>query len=222
MTNEFPANSHSQKPSSQRYEKTADGEERPKLEKVVVGEVKTVKRGFGRRLADNVFRGDGVLAYIGKEVLLPAFQNLMVDAVTEGIGRLVKGDEYDPRTNRYRGSGSFRGAPGYHDYTARSNPGPATRGPATRHNAFHQGSNRIDSISVDTRAEAEIICEQMDATLGRYGSVTRANLNELLDRTSIYTDYKWGWTDLREMGFRRYSGGYEIFFPPLEDLEPGR
>lgn len=227
MSNEFPSNSHSDRsPEKKNYEKTGDSEDRPKLEKIVVGEVKTRKKSFGRRLAANVFHGNGVLAYIGKEVLLPAVQNLLVDAATEGIGRLVKGDDYDSRANRYRGGGSYRGSSGsYTDYSSRATHSVSVpRGPVSRPNAYHRGSNNAEEIVVETRAEADLFCDQMDITLGRYGSVTMANMNELLDKTSLYTDYKWGWTDLRGMGYERLSGnrGYAITMPPPEELDNKR
>ena len=66
---------------------------------MVTGEVKTRKKPLGERMKDVFLGGDAqtVARYVGAEVLLPALRNLLVDATTKGIERMVYGESASPR-----------------------------------------------------------------------------------------------------------------------------
>jgi hypothetical protein len=53
----------------------------------------------------------------------------------------------------------------------------------------------------------------MHDVIGEYGSVTVADLLEMVSLDSSFTDWKYGWTDLRGSSVKRVRGGYLIVLP---------
>lgn len=210
---EFPGNSRRRI----EPEKTTPAVEEPKLDKVVTGRVIRRKKPLGRRLMDTFFSGDSnsVVGYLGKEVLLPALQNLITDFVTQGINKAVYGDQTPPRSTN-RGSAP-RSHISYDRPSSIIRPTPAARAPErrpiTQPSAFD-----IGEIILGTQIEAQVVSDQLYEALEQYGCVTVANLNELIGQTSAYTDHKWGWTDLSNMTVKRIREGYLLNFPQPEDL----
>ncbi len=78
-----------------------------KVEKVVItGEVITKKKGLGRKFKELFVSADAksVIAYVAADVLLPAARNMIVDASTKGIERMMYGESNPPGRRMY-GSG---------------------------------------------------------------------------------------------------------------------
>lgn len=208
---EFPGNSRR---NVTRPATTEPEAEQPKLEPVVTGKVIKRKKPLGQRFVKTFFAGDGVLGYLGKEVLLPALQNLITDFVTQGVNRAVYGDAAPPRSTT-RGSAP-RTHVSYNQPTSIVRPSAAatpTRRPVTQPSAFDLGD-----IIVGTKIEADLICEKLYETVEEYGAATVANLNDLIGQTSAYTDHKWGWTDLERLSIARVREGFLIKLPDPEDL----
>lgn len=214
---QFPANSRSmaaKKPVEKRDEYNGEDERMiPKLESVVSGKVIKRKKPLGRRFINTFFAGDGVMGYLGKEVLLPALQNLITDFVTQGVNRAVYGDAAPARTTR----GS---APRTHvSYNQPSSiVRPATSTPATRRPVTQPSAFDIGDLIVGSKIEADMICEKLYETVEEYGAATVANLNDLIGQTSAYTDHKWGWTDLERLSIAKIREGFLIKLPEPEDL----
>src|SRR5689334_18422419 len=81
--------------------------ERISPEKVVTGEVIVRKKSLGKRFKD-VFLGGSfknAAQHVMGEVLLPALRNMIADAGTEGIRRIVFPDSQPMRRRDYRNSG---------------------------------------------------------------------------------------------------------------------
>lgn len=220
MNEEYPANSH--RPARPRINPTPSvpNEEEPhKLEKVVTGRVVRRKKPLGRRLKETFFGSDSssVFGYLGKEVLLPALQNLITDFVTQGIEKAVYGEvrHRRPQTG-YRGS--YRQPNTHISYDRPSSivrpsqPTPARR-PITQPSAFD-----IGEVILGTKHEAQVVVDQLYERIRDYDCATVANLNELIGEMSSITDHKWGWTDLEGLEIKRVREGYLIILPDPEDL----
>lgn len=207
---EFPGNSRRPPKSIEPVE------EEKKLEKVVTGKVVRRKTPLGRRLLNTFFRGDGggVFNYLLKEVLVPALQATATDMVTQGIEKAVYGEVRSPGRT-VRGGSVPRTHISYDRYAAsRPNPPAApARRPVSQPSAVD-----IGEIILESKINAEMVAEKLFETVEEYGAATVANLNDLIGQTSVYTDHKWGWTDLNSLEVKRIREGYLLVLPEPEDL----
>ncbi len=188
-----------------------------KLDKVITGTVIKRKKPLGRRIMDTFFSGDSnsVVGYLGREVLLPALQNLLTDFVTQGIEKAVYG-EVRTTGRTTRGSSAPR------THISYDRPGTIIRTssstPAPRRAVVQPSVFDVGEIILDSQISAEMVTEKMNDTIQEYGAVTVANLNDLIGQTSAYTDHKWGWTDLSTMRLKRVQEGFLLQLPEPEDL----
>lgn len=211
---EYPSNSRTRQPRPQE-------KGRPKMEPVVQNEVKRRKRSLGSRFRDNfgVVDGQSVAHYIFLDVLIPAAKDAVVDAVTQGIERLIFGE------NRPRSTGSSRGRSSgtFVDYrsastsSSRTMPRNEPEGPALSRRA--RRSHDFGEIVLATRAEADEVLDRLFSLVSQYENASVADLYDMLNISGEYTDEKWGWVELRGANVRRArGGGYLLELPPPESL----
>jgi hypothetical protein len=220
-TENFPSNSRraSQPPVNNSI--PPQPTEEPKLEKVITGPVIKRKKPLGRRIRETLFSGDsGVFVYLTREVLIPAFQTLVTDMVTQGIERAVYGEV---RTHRrpggYRGNSVPRTHISYDRPSTIVRGGPAGPTVPTRRPLLPQTpANDVEEIILDTDFAAKMVAEKLYETIQDYGTATVANLKELLGETAAYTDHKWGWQEGAEFHVRRVREGYLLIIPDPIDL----
>lgn len=211
---EFPGNSRRAVDRSQKPEPVEP--EKVKLDKVVTGIVVRRKKPLGRRLRETFFVGDGVLGYLGKEVLLPALQNLLIDGVTQGIEKAVYGEVRTQRGMSYQGSPASRTHISYNRPSSiirQSEPTAPARRVVAQPSAFN-----IGEVVVESKIEAQVIYDKLVETVEEYGAATVAHFNDLIGQTSAWTDHKYGWTDLEKFRIVRVREGWLIELPDPEDL----
>lgn len=205
---DFPPNSHKSKESD-------DIPEKPKVEKVVTGEVKQRNKPLGRRFKNVFFGGDFKSAsrYIAADVLLPAFRNLIVDAATKGVERMIYGETSVHRGRRpeYRPRVSYHNPMRQQDPRARvylpdQPPHPAPRG---------RDNNEIVLIS---REEAELVVERLSDIVDTYDVASVADLYDLVGLPTTHVDNKWGWQNLAGVSVRQVREGFLIDLPPAEAI----
>jgi hypothetical protein len=146
------------------------------------------------------------------EVIVPAIQNTLIDAIQGGFERLIRGD------SRPRRSGSSSAYPsGYVDYQ-----GQSSNRPPTMRTISQQSRTRHDfgEIVIQSRREAEEVLDRMYDILSRYGVVPVADLYELTGIQSSHADHKWGWTSLRGAKARRLRDNrYLLELPSPQPLD---
>jgi hypothetical protein len=212
----FPSNSH--------QSRTQPAEKAPEkvILRVVEGDVVRRKRPLGTRIRE-MFLGDdtkGVAEYVITDVLVPAWKDMVADAVSQGIERMIFGETRPPGRRGGTRSSTFNNNTGhvnYSRYGSNSNrrEDPRSTGPSRRARATHD----FDEIIIPTRREAEEVIEQLDIILEKYESVSVKDLYELVGVDSHYTDEKWGWTELRGASVSRISNGYLLNLPKTEPLD---
>lgn len=199
-----------------------DKPEKPRVEKITVNEVIIQKKSIGRKFKDILILGDfkSVVRYLGSDVLLPAVQNMIADAGTKGIERIVYG-EPTSRRSQYGRTGSSRitypyNNPinrGYSDYSTRYNPRqPMPQDPRTARRT------REDFI-LSSREEAELVLGTMNDIIDQYDVVSVSDLNELVGYPATHVDNKWGWTHLGTVDIRNTREGWLLDFPPAEPIQ---
>ena len=182
-----------------------------KVNKVVNGDVKTRKKTKADEFADDLIAQSmtSVVSDVFTEVLLPSFKNMISDAVKSGIDRLLFGDS-SHRTNTNSNPASKISYSKY--YTEQSNYRPEV--PVRRREAYD-----YNNIIFNSRGDAEAVLMRMDELISKYEVVSVADLYDLAGITGDYTDYKYGWTDIRSARIERIRDGYIIRMPKALPLD---
>ena len=192
------------KPNSNKYkqEQAELAAERPKVNKVVTGNVKRSKNG-GSKLADVFISEDvsNVKNYILMDVIVPAVKKAISDVITNGIDMLLYGS--NGRTNANRSTASTIS---YNRYYGRDDH-PRTSDPV------QTSRYSYDTITLTTRGEAEEVLARMDEIIDTYKMVRVADFYDLVGVTGNYTDNKYGWTNIRNAEVVRVRDGYRIKLP---------
>jgi hypothetical protein len=146
------------------------------------------------------------------DVLLPAAKDMIVEAGSQGIEKLIFGD------SRRRPMSPQSGPTGHISYN-RYSMGNRQSGPQRAISRQARSRHNFDEIVLDQRAEAEEVIDRLFDVVNRYESATVADLYELVGLSSTHTDNKWGWTDLTGAGVSRIRGGYLLDLPEPEPFE---
>ena len=200
---EYPSNSNKQRST----------EPREKVQRVTRSEVIQRKKPLGKRFKETFLGGDarGVGSYVVLDVLLPALKDMVADAGSQGLERMLYGEV---RSTSRRGGYKSGGLIGHTPYNRAYRPDPREAVSSRRARATHDFGEFI----IETRVEAEHVLNGLLALIEKYDQATVADLYDLLGVTWAYTDSKWGWTDLRGADFRRVREGYLLELPPTESL----
>lgn len=190
---------------------------RKNIERVTEGTVTRKKKSLRKQLSETFVAGDmrSAMRYVMFDVLLPAAKDMIVEAGSAGIEKLIFGEG-----RRRRGASSPQsGATGYVSYNKYSGPmgtglNAAQRVISRQSRARHD----FDEIVLDSRVEAEEVIDRLFDLVSRYESATVADLYELVGLASAHTDHKWGWTDIRGSGVTRIRDGYLLDLPDPEPL----
>ena len=204
-TNKYRSNSHKSKEKEQTEKLPA---EKKKLEPVVNSKVTVKKKGATRKFTDIFVAADlkSVGEFLFSDFIVPTAQKLFVDLVSSGASVLMYGERGTSarRSNADRyGYGSSR----HTDYNRASDRrGPAYGGPARSVYSY-------DDIYFDNYGEADVVLNRMLDAIDEYGMVSIGDLYDLVEVTGNYTDYKYGWMDLRTACVERSRQGYYIRLP---------
>jgi hypothetical protein len=212
---DFPGNAKASREKD--VKKPAPKSEKPKVEKVVKGEAVKLKRGFGTRFKEVFLGSDAKSAtrYITTDVLLPALRNLIVDATSKGIERLIYGDTI----RRGRGGREEYGRPRvqYNNPLSRysGRPGPMLPDQPPLPDRRTRGAEDIVLVS---REEAETVIERLTDIVDQYEVASVADLYDLVGLPTTYVDNKWGWTNLSYASVRQIREGYLLDLPRAEPI----
>lgn len=185
-----------------------------KVESVVTGDVTRRKRSAWFRAKESIISEDtgSVGQYVVLEVLLPAFKNMLSDAVSKGVDALLFGEG-----SRIRPSRGDR--PGGHiNYTAMARARrvePAYGVISQRGRAQHD----FNDVILQTRGEAEDVLEGLSQLVSQYQVATVQDFYSLVGITGSFTDEKWGWYDLQGSSIRPVRGGYLIVLPRTQPID---
>lgn len=225
MPDEYPSNSQNigkeakVKPQATR---TRSAVEPKKVERVTQGEVTRRKKPLGKRLKELFISGDSrsVWGFVAGDVLIPAAKDMITDAATQAVERMVFGE-----------SRGFRGRPGGFRPTGPSSHTPYNRyaqgGSASWRAEPPRDSSRrarathdFGEIILDSRGEAEQVIDALFEMVSQYSQATVADLYELVGISSAYTDNKYGWTNLQGAGVQHIRGGqFLLNLPKPEPLD---
>jgi hypothetical protein len=202
---EYPPNSDTSKEQPQ---------EEKDLKQVTTGPAKRKKKSLRKQFTETFVGGDAktALHYVVFDVLIPAAKDMIADAGSQGIEKLIFGD------SRRRGASPPQsGATGYVSYN-RYAMGSRQTAPQRVMSRQARSRHDFDEIILDERTEAEEVIDRLFEVVSRYGSATVADLYELVGLPASHTDNKWGWTNLQGAGVSRVRSGFLLDLPEPEPL----
>lgn len=211
---DFPGNSH--------HNKALDTGKSPKVQKepvlkVVSSDVITKKKPLGKRFKDVFFGGEFKSAthYVTTEVLLPALKNLIVDATSKGVERVIYGDTSPRRRMDYS-----RTRVSYNTSPLRDVRDPRLRGtlPDQPPLGYRGRRQDVNDIVLVSRGDAEIVIERLGDIIDKYEVASVADLHDLVGLPTTYVDNKWGWTNLAYAEIKQTREGYLLDLPPVEPI----
>lgn len=184
-----------------------------KVDKVVSGSVKTKKKSSISKFADTFIEEDKdtVVGYLLSEVLIPSFKKMVSDTIKTGIDKMLYGDAEVSRSNSPASKISY--SKYYNDKSSYS------RSSSTAPVANRRDTYEYNNIVLETRGDAEAVLMGMDDIIAKYEIVSVADLYDLVGIAGSYTDYKYGWTDIRSARIERVRDGYVIRMPKALPLD---
>jgi hypothetical protein len=195
-------------PNNSNKAKVTGAPEKPLLERVTNTDTVIRKRPFIKRVGTSMMAEDGgsVVQYILTDVLLPAAKNMISDAISQGIDRLLFGDARPRRGDTKTG---------YTNYSKVSRPaGYESRSELSQARANHDFSY----ILIQTRVEAEMVIDRLNDLISQFGEAKVTDLYDLIGATGSFTDQRWGWTDFRDARVKPVRGGYALDLPRVQAL----
>jgi hypothetical protein len=182
-----------------------------KITRVTSGEPVRKRKSLRKQFSETFVAGDMKTAarYVLFDVLLPAAKDMIVEAGSSGIEKLIFGDS----RRRHGAISPQTGPTGYVSYNripmGASRMASSARAMSRRARASHD----FDEIILDSRTEAEEVIDKLFEVVSRYESASVADLYELVGIVPTHTDHKWGWTDVRGAGVSRVRDGYLLDLP---------
>lgn len=169
---------------------------------------------LGKRFSETFIGGDAksVWSYVLFDVLIPASKDMVADAMSTGVERMLFGES---RVSSRRS----RGGNGYVNYSRFSSGGRREREEPRGISRRARASHDFNEIILETRSEAENVIDRLFDQVSQFEMATVGDLYDLVGINSNYTDNKWGWTDLRGAGVTRVRGGYLLELPRPEPLD---
>lgn len=211
----YPSNSHKAR------DENVVAPEPKKIESVVTGDVIRRKKPLGKRFAETFVGGDAnsVMSYVVFDVLVPAAKDMISDAFSQGIDRMLFGESRG--TSRRRSSSSTNGS-SFVSYNKMASgiarPDPRDRQQVSRK---ARSNHEFDEIILATRVEADEVISRLHDILDQYEQATVADLYEMVGITPAYTDNKWGWNRGGLQGSQavRTRDGFLLDLPKPDALE---
>lgn len=209
----FPSNSH----KSQEAKKAKEEKPEKSVEKVIQGEVVVKKKPFGVKFKE-VFLGAELKTaskYIASDVLLPALRNMVVEATSRGIERLIYGDSAPPRRSGYGGGPRVN----YNRPSERYGPQQRAYLPGQSHQIQPRRQDIADIVLLN-REDAELVVERLGDILDAWDVVSVADLYDLVGLPSTYVDNSWGWTSeaIKYVNIRQTRDGFLLEMPRTEPI----
>ena len=185
------------------------GEEKKEesLKPVVQGKVSVKKKSEGRKFMETFFQGDldKVSTSIWSDVVVPMIRDMLWGAL-ERAGRGIIYGDFESRSRRDNDNNSIRAR--QVDFTRYSKPRDRKYDYERSEDVYNYGE-----LVIESRRDAEAILDRMNELLDSYRWVSVAQLYELANLSSKYTDRNYGWRDLRDAYITTTRGGYLIKLP---------
>lgn len=203
-------NSHKYKAEKEKNGNTTK-KSREKIAPVINrDQIVSTKKPLSKKFAETFMTEDAkdVKKWLIGDVIIPGIKNTILDIISMAFF-----GETDVRRDRR----SRRNRDDHTDYSSYYKGSSDRRNRNSRRRRdddYYESDDSIDfrNIIVRNRGEAERIIESMRDRIRNSDSqsVSVAELLDMIDAPSRYTDNNYGWDDERDIGLRRVSSGFLI------------
>lgn len=175
-----------------------DIREIPKHDIHVKGTVK--QRSLAKDLGKGVM--EEIIVPKSLEVLRDMFNgviSMFSDALHSGVDKVLYPDGNVPtrRSSNNSGIGRYTGTTNYTSYSKPINDYK----PQSKPNLGQRGGNEVNYIWVPTEEDAKQIVGALKEDVQKYGKAKVATLYEMLRTPTTFADFKYGWTDVSQIGY---------------------
>jgi hypothetical protein len=220
-TEQFPNMSKTVRPDAPKKEASPD--EKQPTTKVVSGNVIVKKKPFHKRMLETFVGTDdagSVGQYIAQDVIVPAIKDVIVDAFTQAVERMVFGESRGRPSAR---RGSSNNGPSFVNYNGMSSNGSRLMQPEPRPDMSRRGreTHNFGEIYIPTRGEADAVLNDLFACLSQWDAVTVADLYGLVGVSPSFTDHKYGWfgpDGLRGARYDHTRDGFRLRLPAPQPI----
>ena len=195
------------------YDTKPDTPKEKKVESILNGdEFVTRKRSVGKKLGDILLNGDlqDVKSYLIEDVLIPSVKETIFELANKGLDMLLFGGT---------GRTTSKSNQTYISYNNYSNQSGHRSAPERSRNRREEIGFNDEELIFRERGPAEMVLEKMMAIFEEYHIVTKADLNDIMNRTGNFTDNNWGLTDMSGARVERVRGGYLLNLPKWKHLD---
>ena len=177
--------------------------ERPKVESVVKGVVKAKDRTLGSKIRGLFLARDlsELKSYVVEDIVVPGMCKAAHGAVDMAFHKDVRS-----YTSGRSGNTRIRYDRASEGHSRRSDDELARK------------KRDFRELTFETRGDAEEVLSGLVDLIVDYKQASIADLYDLCEITSTFTDNKYGWTDLSDASVRRVSDGYVLVLPKAEQL----
>jgi len=161
-------------------------------------------------------------SYLLTETIIPAAKKLLSEFISRGADMLIfKGDTHASPF----GGGYGYGYGGGVDYSKRYGApsilsSVASAGLPGIPGAIGLGGGQsIDTLIVDSYHDGQKVLQSVGNLLASYGTISVYEVCKLMNVTAKYTDYDWGWTDIRGAKIVPFRNKYRVELPPPVSLK---
>lgn len=196
--------------STNQTQTGAQPQEQKKFTKVTTGKVSAKKKNEVQKLADIFIAEDieSVKRTVIYEMIIPAVRDLAVSVVSNTINLIFYGKDA-----RYRQSNQ--------PFVTNSQQAPVSfsrywmqnSSQNVQQNPYSYAPASVQNITFASRADADQVLNLMNEAIMKYGKVSVADYYDLVGITCDYTDYNYGWYDIRTASIRFVNGGCTISLP---------
>ena len=177
--------------------------EKPEIQSVVQGKVKARNKTLGNKIRSLFLARDvdELKSYIVEDIVYPGMVKAAHGAVDMVFNRDVRTYNSDRRGNtviRYDKASQNS----HRNYEDRS----------------YIKKRDFRDLTFETRGDAEEVLSNLVDLIKEYDKASIADLYDLCEITSTFTDNKYGWTDLSSASVRRVSDGYILDLPRAEQF----
>ena len=186
-------------------QKDTTKQKREKIEPVVSGKVKKKGKSFGEKVVDNFINEevDDVKGYLISDVLVPTVKKTIIDVIKMF----------------FYGRTSGPGGPGVDIVSYNRMSGGRTYLMGSSTMPKRTSRKTFDDIWFENRGDVETVVDNLNEIMATYHVVSVADLFELSNQNTVFTDNRFGWTDLGAMRVIQSGGGYILKMPPPRPID---
>lgn len=208
---DLPGNSNMEKATKEREVRKNEDDVTPKRHAVVKGHVK--QKQTKTTLADLIIKQDfhsaAEFAFIN--VIIPRFQNLVVDTITSVIRGIFLGENSVPSSNGFR----TRPVSSIVNYNKMHTSSSIT----TKAAKVANSGFKYNIVTLDSYGDAQLVLDKMEEMLETQGYVSIADMYECVDASCPYTYNYYGWTDISKAKIVEDGGEYWIKLPSAYQIK---